>query len=477
MTQEKNYPISEGPRVRPPQRKRYSFKLHGKPITATFGQLLFKPSANVTVVRPRWTGTLPLTIKILPARSYDDTSRFDDYRNSEDVDDFTDWVRALYIADYVGQEGKEVSIALFDPRDTEEGYSVYENPYYILYRAFKQALKEGAAYIGQRNVMTTFWARLDAENRVSKPKHIYVVQAVVYANNDKVYVQGGKPPLGAGPEDRLHIAVIGESAWRSISKALNEQHEEPIPDREGWEAVFKYGDITRLDGGKFVTIYRPSTHGVDLARITSNKMTSEVISDELSEMEESSGDDSRGESYLAVLHDEFYYTSKGQRRKRTPSLANYLPQVASRIAYWDDILYFPTHEEIALTIARAFSSFPELLYYAWKDFPEFLTAEVKGVLANRTQVPVTTEPPVSGSEDEVVVDEEAPPAKVTPQFRAKVSEALRGLGGALDTDEFDHLGEGDDEAEQEAFAEENGESEEIAPPPPKPVSKKIKFRK
>jgi hypothetical protein len=68
--------------------------------------------------------------------------------------------------------------------------------------------------------------------------------------------------------------------------------------------------------------------------------------------------------------------------------------------WWDNVLHFPTHDEIAGWLALSFKSMPEVLRYCWKDDPEFFTDEVEGILGDRTTVSI--EAPFEEDEADVV---------------------------------------------------------------------------
>ena len=68
------------------------------------------------------------------------------------------------------------------------------------------------------------------------------------------------------------------------------------------------------------------------------------------------------------------------------------------------LLRIAPHEQQALWIARAFKGLPRLITFAWGENPEFMTEEVKAVLAARVQATV----PGSGDEDEDQDEDEAP---------------------------------------------------------------------
>lgn len=354
------------------------------------GMRTIRSTANVSLVLPRFKQRLPLTIRILPALD-PETQQPIFYRHSQLENDFTDWIRQAQIASFVGQEQKQTSFILFDPRKLQEGYSVDRNPYVVLYWAFRQAIKEGAAYVGTKNVMTTYWAKLHAQRAISKPRSTYWVQALVYANGDRLYVDKGTPPRGASPMDTTPVIQIPRTAGDSLCRLLNHMKEEYRGDTSDLASLFTYGDITDPVNGKFVTFYNPAVHDVEpLISPGSAKRISTPVVEEDSHIQQGyfsarASETEEFQRYEVVIHNAYYYLSGNQVRYRKADISGY----QLTVHWWDNVLHYPTDEEIALWLVQAFPDFPELFYYAWKDSPWLFTDEVKAVLNNRTVVTVS----------------------------------------------------------------------------------------
>lgn len=373
-----------------PSRKPYRFAKHASLGSQMRGMYTIRSGANATVILPQFSGKHPLTMRILPARDPDNTTSFLSYRYSPNNQDFTDWIRQAKVAGYVGQEGKRITFILYDERQVEDGYSPDQNPYMALYYAFTSAMRQGSAFIGRQNVMKSSWTRLQAERSISKPRDMFWVQALIYANGDTVYVEKGSPPRGASSQDPVCIVQFPSSAGKMLTQMLDETAEgSRLTEDEDWNKIFKYGDITDLKEGKFVTLYNPDVHNIGMYTDPKSVMGSPENSMVIEEGTEShfrrvrsSDDDFK--RYEVAIHDRYYYMSQGRIKYRRADISEY----PMRVLDWDSTLHYPSDEEIAVWLVRAFSDFPELFLFAWKDMPWFFTDEVKAILHARKTISV-----------------------------------------------------------------------------------------
>lgn len=352
-----------------------------------------RSTAGVSLVLPQFDKKHPLTVRILPALN-PETGEIMPYRYTPEHNDFTDWIRQAQVASYVGQPQYKKTFILYDQRKIRQGYDPDRNPYNVLYWAFRTALKEGVAYVGSRNVMTTYWAALNEQQALRKPRAMYWVQGLIYANGDQLYVQKGAPPRGASQADSTPVIQLPTSAGQALCEALNLVKEEFRGGTDNFNDIFVYPDITDPVNGRFVTFYNPAVH--DIGMITSavsSKAAQAAITEERDDPSGRFSSASREDDfkrYEVAIHEKFCYLSGGAAKYRLPDISHYNVE----IHWWDNVLHYPTDEEIALWLVQAFPSFPELFAYAWKDCPWFFTDDVKAVLRNRVQVATIFQEPV-----------------------------------------------------------------------------------
>ena len=340
------------------------------------------------LIRPRWTGEYPMTCRILPNFNYENPEEFDPTRLDVSVESaFSDWVRIVPAAKYIGLD-QSFTFLMYDPRLAKTGqYDSSSNPYTVFYRAIKQAADTGEAQIRGRAVITPKWAVYLKNGKISRPNSVGFYQGFVYQNNDRIYVKAAGVPLGAGEKDLPQIIQVSGSAARNLDRLANLRQSDYTGDTDNQDAAFAVGDLIDLERGKFVTFYNPEKH----SRYISDLVEFDVLGydEEAEEVEESTGesDGTEFKSYSLIVTDRFQYSTGPRRAKQcTANLveAGFEDAALRNITWWDDILYFPPHDEICMWMAHAYRSEPDLLYFGWLDYPEFFTDEVKGVLNSRT---------------------------------------------------------------------------------------------
>lgn len=411
-------PLARQPRnAGAPRQRTTRFKEDGAGGVGTSSDKCFKPSANVMVFRPKWNGGYPLTARIWPNFNPSNPAEFDPLRLSGDVSDFSDFLRRPAAVTYAGLDRK-ISFNLYDPRDKE--YDYYgTNPYQIFVDAITQACKAGAAYIGQKNVLHAEWFHfVDKDHErfcIPKATRLTFLQGFIYANGDDVFVQGGKPPRGADPRDRLTIIQLNKGAGESFEALLNLETEGYQGDSDDLDSRFQYNRFLNIEDGLFVSFFNPKKHKI--GEITGEVVPEATVVEE--EEEEAPASDGKQGGFVGwgvAMHERFFYTSERKRYAKKADLTPYLDELLNRVAWWDDILHFPEHDELCLWIVSAFRTRPDLIRYAWQDHAEFFTDEVKGVLANRSQH--------QGAELPTDEDEEVP-ADQTRVARGRRSSALQ----------------------------------------------------
>jgi hypothetical protein len=158
----------------------------------------------------------------------------------------------------------------------------------------------------------------------------------------------------------------------------------------------------------------------------------------------------------ANASDTFLYTHKRKTHEASNDISEYEDVIRSSVLWWDNVLHFPTHEEICAWLAQAFKSMPEVLRFCWQDDPELFTDEVEGIMGDRTTVAVS-EP----FEDEDEEDDVAPRVQqksrslAIPKLETPSEEVADGLpsSGEEDEDLDDEIFGLSDEEEKEEESE------------------------
>lgn len=433
--------------------------------------LVPNPEQPYDVVRPKWGKTYPMVCRIFPNFNYDDPSMFDPTRlNTEDANAFSDWVRCVPTARWVGLD-QNFTFILYDPREEREGrYSQYDNPFVILQDAFAQALQAGNAYVGRRDVMTGRWAAIDKNGNLKRASNTFFYQGLIYANAEKVYVEKKQPPKGFGERSRTQIIQMSPSGGIDLEQLVAATVEGYVGDTDDQDAYYVAGDLVDLEKGKFVTFYNPTSSAhVDALAAVLNDADYEALLDSL---EEEFNSDNKGKNkgggigWRAVVSDTYSY----RKDVFSANLAKYgWDEAASKVQWWDDLLRFPEHEEICLWLATAFRSEPGLLEWGWKDHPQFFTDEVDAVLRNRTVSASTSAGRASDDEDDYdaqtadVDDDDEDMESAQPSGRRYKVPSRYSKSAAVPA-----VTDDDDIEEYEVDPEVDEDVEEEAPPVAKP---------
>lgn len=500
----------------------YDMTAHGDTASGSmFDRSLTREWANqVKVVRPTWEGELPLVFKPTPAVDPQDLESFLPARRSADDGDFTNWFRVMPAIKYVGtEENSKLTCLLYDKRWLKKGYDpATQNPYYVLYNAirdvvgdskWKAPVKDPVAMLGGRNVLTAKWFTAFKKSLNCRPNnHFAYFQGGVFQAEREVYIAGRQPPLGFRPDDMpTLIALQSNTAIDAVKAVLNARQREKV-DPNDVDGQFVTGDPTELAGGRLLCVYNPKVHKPKVAFLLGEEQAADtaVQNDEedvaYAEPEEGGGKKDSYTGWEAVATDKMYFTNKfGQRKKIGPDISAYEDRVRSNYLWWDDILYVPPAEELALWLAKAFLSMPNMLRFAWQDNPEFLTADVKAALSSRVVVP-GARPDADEEEDDQPGggdrrrSRRPPPVDVEDEDAEDGPEAVDepdDLGDIDDIDQLDSeaedvdgsdMDDDDDAAAEELVADEDAEVEEAedeidgfedddeSPPPPRASSNK-----
>lgn len=445
----------------------YDYDTHGKVDSGGMSPKFITQEFidQVSLEGPRgWDeAKIPFTVRIWPAINPDNTDQFMKYRKVDAPLKFTDWFRAVPSVKYVGiGKNKQVTFFLYDPRwISTENYEFSTNPYHILFQEFHSAVKADKAQLGKRDVLTRYWYNMVCDSKVRekrafcKPSVTYLFQGFVYTNN-KSLVKENLAPAGAGRKDRTPIIMLTKSTGESLIKQLRVPTKTPPEDPTNVSGQFVHGDITRLKAGKFVSFYHPSMTETMAMKYPKDMELAQSLMPQTDEEDKGSF-----ESYEVLLHSTCSVIPEKQKRPTilTPDISQYANEIRSHYMWWDDILYFPSHEEIALILAQAYRDVPDIIKYGWRDNPEFMTSEVKAILAAAV---TGAGADIPGDDDDVPTgdgEDDAP----SPSRKPKRSPAIP----EVSDEDYSEFSEDEDDVEAETVADfdDTVDEEEEAPKP------------
>ena len=355
----------------------------------------------IHVIRPQWNGPVPLTFRATPMYNREEARQakldgesptiVDHGRDSATPTGWSDWVRyGVPVASFVGKDEK-ITFITYDPRDIKRhGYNPRTNPYNQLYWGLYNANKAQEALVGGKDVFTKYWPGLQDRSNFKtsafggKPGDtMNFYQGLVFEYCEK---RGGQfevhtpcadgAPLGANKNDPTPVIQIKNTGATALDTAL---------DVQGVD------DPVSLTDGPFMSFFNPQGP------------QAEFFEDfDLGAME---GKEERG-GWRAFVSNEFTYTRKRKSHTVSNDITEYEDKILENITWWDNVLRFPSHEEICVWLAKAFRSMPNLLRYTWKDSPEFFTDDVEGILVSRKVVSIPTD--FSDDDDDTHVGSRAP---------------------------------------------------------------------
>jgi hypothetical protein len=472
------------------------------------GNKLLNPEANrVQIWRPTWDKNIPTTVRILPALDYEDTTKLVGYRRSTGHSKFSHWCFGCPGVQYVGIDTKFTFLLYHPAWQRSRSYDPATNPYQILFDEFKMAIKNEEARYGKKDLLTKKWFGLAHDSKNPKRRAFSTVKSqnfykvFIYAHKDK-YLLDPKTglPFGANKRDPTILLCVTKTAGESLAAKLNRKVPGVSEDAK-ISQLFEFGDITLLKGGKFVTFLGPdhvnsldfSRYGVKVTDDSEGPNLEEEGDDDEAE-EGGGGDDAFNTRWRTHIHREFTYVTKAKKRRTIDAdISNLRDVVISRHEWWEDVLQFPSHEPICVWLATAFRSMPDIIRYGWRDNREFMTDEVKGILAARTQGPGAEVPEDEDADDvedgsevddgsEVEEEEDDRPRRkkeTTSRRASSVADDEEGEDedevedGSEVEDEEDDVNDSEEEAEDETEeeAEEDEPVEDERPRGKKPVNR------
>lgn len=368
MAKETNNSV-DGP-IRPRMRD-YSYQEHGRVSSGIpADDKTVKPGAQVEIIRPSFDGSR-LVFRPLPCFYDEDKRQLEPCRLNLSYGGMSDWVRTYQVARYVGHDAKFTFIVYRPAR----GYDRMTNPYLILQRAISQAVynNDASAELVWNSMIT------GKTKKLARPGDVTFIQAFVFEHRKKVYLGGELSPRGTGKSDMTPVVQLPPSVTGRFQEIANEVKKGYRGDPTDAEAGMVYGDLVSPKYGRFLSVYNSE-------EAATGTIPDDVGTEELSWDAGGSNDANKKNAGGAKGYDLEVLDKYAPPRARGfigPSLADKVDVIRNRVQFWDDILHFPSHEEICVMMAQAFKSYPKMLQFGWSDYPEFFSSEVQGILRSR----------------------------------------------------------------------------------------------
>ena len=477
--------------IKPRSRDMYDNEAHGRRESnvPSDDRTLRTDLCRVNLVRPKYKEG-PLIIRPWPALSYEQPDTPVPGRKSTRAHSQSHWIVRAPAVRYIGLEDCEkFTFLLYAPWEAQDQRN--NNPVNILYRAARAAYRAGQFGPGRKWDST--WNRFMVGDdqggaQLSAPTALWFMQASVFINGDKDYSRGGRlQPLGWDSADELVVVQLPAGAGDRLLTVLDTPASDageipPETDKEPWK-FFKFGDPVgvfdkatgTINGGLIIGFFNPrkvrmlpprkpgEPPCVDLAGnrrpLTTTSWNGEMpkfAGYEVALMRKFAGSD--GTVFSADL--------TAQQVQRVRDTWQF---------WWDDpesgdrgLLYIPSVEEQMVLLARAFRTAPKLLEFAFADHPEYMTQDVRGILAQRRSVVV---PEADEADDDGGAGVPAPvitprtdptqkaaapvPADEDDEFASPQTAQAEDVAQAEETtDDLDEIG-GDDFDEQEEVVEQD----------------------
>ncbi len=324
------------------------------------------------------TYTLPwggvATVRLLPTRLPPDPAspgvRLSPFRHSQDVNDVGDWIRCYHgVRNFgAGADGSGVSFLINDPTDPTAAPKE-ESPAYVLFNAVDRAVRAGQEGRG--------WAALlrGGQNKgpqLSRPKPIYLANPLVMQNKEVVY----NPPQGWG-DAKPRILIMSDSAGQALMNLANGIREDADPHDMDWSRVSTCGNLVGLEPGQgqYVTFYKSTEGDPRLRRQAATQGGTQLANFGASQ---GGGGAAQGTGFAT-----FNAFAEPVFQGQSADFSHLAQMLVPKLIQWDQVLNFPSYEQQAHWIADKFE--PDVICYAFQDYPEWIPARVAAANVARTQ--------------------------------------------------------------------------------------------
>lgn len=335
------------------------------------GNHVLKSTANANLYSPSWNNTLT-TFRPFPVPDPDSPNGLSPYRRSAEDTDFGSWF--VCYPYFKGGANNLISFLAWDPVANPE-YDASNNPVSVLYHGIKAAIRLQQERPGWGALL------LGTDGRgapLTDIDQLFLMQGALLQHKNVVF----PVPKGGGKDDKLLVLSVTGGAGRALRDMLNERAPGWTGSDEDYERSFLYGDPVNPQGGRLFRFCQTKGQlSPPSAALAGPGYGAAAAGQQTQQMEKKGFD-------VQIVN--------GAPGMFPPPVPEEL--IRSKVRLWEDLLFFPGHEEQVVLLARQFPA--SAIEYAYRDRPEWLTPEVRAILAARAQAsvpgPVEGYPPAGG---------------------------------------------------------------------------------
>lgn len=344
----------------------YDFSTHGRPSGNNLNSMILLPNVSAELWTTSWSNTLT-TFRPLPA--LDANGQLTPYRRSADPSAFGDWIRGYMV--FKGGQNGTISFVLYDHAGNPD-YDLRDNPAHVLYTAIKGAVDTGHGHPS--------WVPLLAggNNRsaaLNKPTTCFFLQCLLFEHKHKIL----QWPRGLGPNDKTIVMQLSQDAGRKLVDAANQLN----PNWQGgdpgnYEQALLYGNLVDYEFGRFIRTCQADGH-LAQQNVAPQMAQPGNMGTFIGAPQQQQGGQQQFKGYDLRVEQQFQV---GQQLLTAAIPENLRTTLQSRAKRWSDLIRIPTNEEQVAMLARSFAG--DLIEFAFRDHPEWLTQDILAITRART---------------------------------------------------------------------------------------------
>lgn len=338
------------------------------------GNFVLRPGA-ADIWKPSYQQNSVMTIRILPVPNPENPAVLDAFRIGSGVGEFGDWMRYYPACRGFGEGNNKATFIIGEPNmDPAE---LQRSPGHVLFNAVSQRVK-AKTDPGWGGFLSGDMGRTAD---LPKPDGLYLVQAAVLQNNQKMY----QPWKGSGQGDKAPVIMLSGGIGKGIRESLEKYKPGYNGDITDYANSLEVGDPISLQHGLFLTIFRKAD-GNPRTRTGYQQAPASSFGGAPSAQDQRGGP--------AIGYD-FIWESlfMGQVSPSLPGLEAY---VRERVQPWDNMINIMTFDEQAHVLAQP-GRFPaDMLVYAWRDHPHWIDEDLRRRSVAAVSMPVAGMPYMQG---------------------------------------------------------------------------------
>lgn len=362
---------------------------------------IFEPAySSLMHFRAGWDTKCPTAFRIIPA--FKDSTPQPGFFERDGELKVGNWLIKLPVIWFAGSAEKQ-SIIAYDPYEEADGdYDKHDNPYLVARDKLWRA--SGDKNTSYKGTPTAAWRiLLDGRDAImGNVKMRCFLQAGIYMHSNGSLFTGGEHKRGAPfglQKGQNNLPILSASAGAGnalVAQGMKLWKEEGI-------------DITSLDFQSLIMFANEEKHNRAAFETVPGQSAPAMTDDEddlmanASEVADVGGASNFGKEYVVWIverpripaaprdkerdrNDREPYLDTSKKGVKLGPLSLMKEEILARKSNLFKVFHVPDTEELCVRMARMFSDKPFLLEFGWRERPEFMTAEVKAILAKRKAV-------------------------------------------------------------------------------------------